>query len=83
MFYPKTEANEKAPEWQRIMVPLAGKQFVFDVTPAASYSRIGEVYTCSGFPDRASGDIYLSNVARGSGTFDRLLAWKCAEWRYV
>lgn len=83
MFYPKTEANEKAPEWQRIMVPLASKQFVFDVIPGASYASVGVVYTCSGFPAKANGDIHLHNVAKCSGTFDRLSAWKCAEWRYV
>lgn len=83
MFYPISDSNRRANEWQRIMVPTAGKKFIFTVTPAASYSRVGEVYTCSGFPNKASGDISLTRVATGSGTFDRLSAWKCAEWEYL
>lgn len=85
--YPIQSSNEKAMEWQRIMVPRPGRRFVFTVTPGASYASVGEVYTCSGFPNTndpwGGSDISLHNVSTGSGTFDRLAAWKYAEWHYV
>ena len=88
MLWPLNPENNpnKVTEYQRIMVPRAGRKFVFTKTPGASYTSVGEVYTCGGYPNRtpySSDDIYCKSVERGSGTYDRLSAWKTAEWHYV
>lgn len=89
MLWPINPAHNpvKLNVWQRIMVPKAGKPFVFTRKPGGSYSSEGEIYTCSGFPNTAdpwsSKDVSLHNVAKGSGCFDRLSAWEHAEWHYV
>lgn len=70
--------------FQRVKLPRPGRKFVFDRTPGASYATAGEVYTCNYPPNVFSGgDIYITNVERGSGTFDRISAWQYASWRYV
>lgn len=71
--------------YQHIILPRPGRKFVFDVTPGASYAGVGEVYIC-GYPPNihfGAGDIYLSNVEKGSGCYDRISAWEYAKWRYV
>jgi hypothetical protein len=71
--------------FQRIILPRPGRKFVFDRTPGASYASEGEVYTC-GYPadiHSGGGDIYLTNVERGSGCYDRISAWQYAKWHYV
>lgn len=75
---------------QRIMVPHAGRKFMFTRTPGGSYTDVNEVYTCGGYPntnDRwLSADIYCTHHHEDgttSGTYDRLSAWEHAEWHYV
>ena len=71
--------------FQHIILPRPGRKFVFDSTPGASYASVGEAYTCSYPADIhfCAGDIYLSNVERGSGCYDRISAWQYAKWHYV
>lgn len=71
--------------YQHIILPRPGRKFVFDVTPGASYASVGEVYTC-GYPHDihfGAGDISISSVERGTGTYDRISAWQYAKWHYV
>lgn len=87
MLYPLSPSNEKVQEWQRIMVPRPGRKFVFTKIPGGSYADVNEVYTCSGFPNTndkwISADISITREDGYTGTFDRLSAWKYAEWHYV
>lgn len=83
MLYPKTDTNAKANHSQLIMVPRAGKKFIFKRTPGASYASVGVVYTCSGYPSDGYGDIHITRADKSSGTYDRLSAWEWAEWEYV
>lgn len=72
---------------QTIMVPHKGRKFRFTKIPGASYATVGEVYTCSGYPNTNDSwgprDISITSVETGAGTFDRLQAWEYAEWEYV
>lgn len=88
MRWPVNPANNpnKLSLFQTVMVPKAGRKFVFTKVPG-SYVDVGKVYTCSGYPNTAdrwsSHDIYITCVETGSGTFHRLMSWENAEWHYV
>lgn len=66
---------------QRIILPRPSVRFTFIETPGGSYAKPGEIYTCMYGADRD--EISLTNFVTRSGTFDRLLAWRYARWRYV
>lgn len=84
MLYPYKESNAKAMEWQRIMLPRPNRPFVFSCVPGGSYASVGEVYVCGyGTTLHGFSGVLLTSKETGAGTYDRLSAWKYAEWKYV
>lgn len=88
MLWPENPEHNpnKIGAYQRVMVPRAGRKFVFTRTPGGSYTSVGKVYTCGGYPNHSkyyAQDIYCISVQDGSGTYDRISAWVHAEWHYV
>lgn len=71
--------------FQHVILPRPGRRFVFEQTPGASYASAGDEYMASYGPNIHfdASDIYLTNVSKGSGCYDRISAWEHAKWRYV
>jgi hypothetical protein len=66
-------------------LPPSGSVVVFERTPSASYARTGERYKVTYHKGRHGyiADVHLTSVVRGTGTFDRPLAWQGAVWEVV
>ncbi len=59
--------------------PQHGQIITFQVTPAGSYCRTGEVYRVE--RPKNKGEFRFVSVARGSSTYDRPWAVARAQWQ--
>lgn len=64
-------------------LPADGSVIIFDRVPISSYADVGEAYRVQVRGSGRKAYVYLTSVARGSGTFDRGWAYKQAAWRYA
>lgn len=68
---------------QALTLPADGSTVIFDRVPLGSYAYAGEAYRVDVRGKGRSAYVSLTNVARGSGTFDRGWAYAQAAFRAV
>lgn len=66
-----------------LALPANGSTIIFDRVAPGSYARVGEAYRVNIRGKGRSAYIHLTNVARGSGTFDRGYDFRFASFRTV
>ncbi len=66
-----------------LTLPADGSTIVFDRVPNGSYAYENEAYSVRVRGAGRKAYVYLTNVARGSGTFDRGWAYAQAAFRAV
>lgn len=64
-----------------LTLPADGSTIVFDRAPAGSYAGTGEAYKVQVRGKGRTAYVYLTSVARGSGTFDRGYDYARASFR--